>query len=194
MVSTRRTPRKDRSPSPAPLPDGGSSRRRSTRKFTPSRKKRLNREQEVAAGGRSPSPSPRSRPTSTPPPEAVDGWKTEWSEKFGEWCATRPQRASHPPARATQAPKPLPPRARCPVLDMVSLTAGWGGGAQVLVAQGDDAGLMVRLRPSLALRPRAPARARPATHPLRARRLHPVTGSAATIAAACTSPDVSRRV
>ena len=48
---------------------------------------------------------------------------------------------------------------------------------------------MVHPRPSLALRPRSPARAHPATHLLRARRLHPVTGSAAT-----TSCGVSRRV
>ena len=82
MVATRRTPKKNRSPSPSPLADGGSTRsaRKSSKKTAPSLS---TAEEQVARGERSPSPSPRKRPDDYP--EAVDEWRTEWSEKFGEW-------------------------------------------------------------------------------------------------------------
>lgn len=86
MVATRRTPKKNRSPSPSPLADGGSTR--SARKSSKTKKKAApsvtsTEEEQVARGERSPSPSPRQRPADYP--EAVDEWRTEWSEKFGEW-------------------------------------------------------------------------------------------------------------
>jgi hypothetical protein len=46
-------------------------------------KQSLSKEEQIAMGQRSPSPRPRQRPSEHP--EAVDEWRTEWSEKFGEW-------------------------------------------------------------------------------------------------------------